>query len=158
MKRARLLLPALALLSGCDVAGDPYAPRAGLWEIKGSFVTLEGPGVTPQRIAELRRRMPPPTVSRECFDGHASRVGDVKEGGRCKVTRVSDAGAVADNEWQCAGRGNEGLITSAIHGSRGPERYDYRIATSSIRRGDKAATVVVTREQGRRLGDCPAKS
>ena len=154
MKRLAILL-LIPALGSCNVAGDPYAPREGLWEITGSFVGIEGPGVTPARVAELRKTMPKPTVTRECFDGQPSHVGDVKMEGRCKVTRISDSGAVADNEWQCEGRGAQGPVTSATHGSRGPERYDFRITTSSVRRGDSKPTVVTTREQGRRVGDCP---
>jgi len=151
-----LPLLALAMLGGCNAASDPYAPRAGLWEVRTSFVTIEGPGVTPERLAELRRAFAKPIVERQCLDGKAPRVGDPRMDGRCQVTRVSDAGAVVDNEWQCDARAKQGGVVSTVHGSRGPERYDYRIATASVEPGG-AKTIVTIREQGRRLGACPPR-
>ena len=154
MKPLKLLL--LLALTECSAASDPYAPRAGLWEVRTSFVTISGPGVSKDRIAELRRAFAKPIVEQQCFDGRVAHVGDPKMEGRCKVTRVSDAGAVADTEWQCDAASKHEGVTSTVHGSRGPERYDYRIATASVAPGG-AETVVTMREQGRRLGDCPAR-
>lgn len=153
MKPLPLLL-LLASLGGCSAASDPFAPRAGLWEVRTSFVGLEGPGVTPDRVAALRKAFPA-TVARECLTGEPDHVGDVKMDGRCTVTRVSDAGSVTDSEWRCEARGKQGPVTSTTHGSRGPERYDYRIATLSVERGDAKPTIVTTRDQARRIGDCP---
>lgn len=145
---------ALLLLAGCSAAGDPYAPREGQWEVTTSFVTIDGPGVTPERVAQLRKSFEKPLVEKTCFDGEPDKVGDTKMAGRCTVTRISDTGAKVDNEWRCQQAGKPDAI-STVHGTQGPDRYDHRISTDSFDAQNKGTMTVVTREQGRRIGECP---
>lgn len=153
MKIAPLL--ALLTLAGCSAAGDPYSPREGQWEVTTSFVTMDGPGVTPERVAQLRKSFDKPMVEKTCFDGKPDKVGDTKMAGRCTVTRISDSGAKVDNEWKCQQAGKPGDIVSTVHGTQGPDRYDHRISTESFDPVSKKTTTVVTREQGKRIGECP---
>jgi hypothetical protein len=149
---AALTLP---LIGSCSAAGDPYAPREGMWEVRTSFVGIEGPGVTEARAKALRKAFARPAVDRYCIDGKPGRVGDSARDGDCTVTRAADAGASVDTEWLCKQGGGAGKAILAFRGSRGPERYDYRIATRSSDPRDRV--VVTMRETGRRVGDCPAR-
>lgn len=146
-------LPLLVLLGGCNMASDPYVPRAGLWEAKTSFVSLEGEGITPDRVAELRRSFAEPVVISFCLDGKPVEAGTVEKASGCRVTRVSDSGARVDRERRCMAKDGEVVIVS--RGTQEPERYEYRNAWTSIDPKTKKPVVVVMRETARRTGECP---
>lgn len=152
MKPLPLLV--LSMLAGCSAASDPYAPRAGQWEVTTSFVSIKGEGITQDRVAELHDAFPKPEVGKMCFDGRPVQVGMVEAGTGCVVTRVSDEGAKVDREIKCKGKGKEGEVTTRFRGSHGPDRYDHRISSTSADARTRKPVTVVMREVGRRIGDC----
>lgn len=155
MKRSRLLLFSAFALGGCGASGDADAPIAGQWETRMELVSINGKKPTRAEMALLDAGGP--AARRMCFDGVAPRVGDKKRKGRCTVVRAADAGAKVDRELECARPGNTGKVVATFGGTRARESYDFRITTvDRDAAGKPDGLTIVTRETGRRIGDCPA--
>lgn len=154
----KLILAAapLALLCTASAQNDPDAPLPGLWEVTSTMIDVSGPGMTPERRADILKSRPP-RVEHICFARVVPHVGDVKADGSCTVSRVSDSGKKVDREWRCPAKGANPEIHVTITGERSPQRYTHTTSWTGMDDG-KPGMTLVWREEARRAGDCNPKS
>lgn len=159
MRIVTALAATLAGLAACAAAApiaadDPYALRPGLYEVTVSFVEMR-PALD-ARTQEALRAAGSGRPERQCFGAQdvVHRVGGTFAEGRCRNMEVVYDGPRVQRLASCEGaRG--GRTSVAFAGTRSPETYDYRITIQGALPTDGSEQrVVVTREQGRRIGDC----
>jgi hypothetical protein len=158
MRLFAFLSAAIAGLASCGgadpAADDPHAMRPGLYEVRTSFVEMRPPH-PPAVLQAVRARAD--QAERQCFGAEdvRHRVGRTFLGGRCRTTEVRYDGPRVHRLALCEGGAGAGTYTIRFVGTRGPESYDYRItAESGAQPSGGEERVVVTREQGRRIGEC----
>jgi len=154
MTPLRLLLPLAALLTLGSAQRDPDAPLPGLWETSFTFVSIDGPGANPRRVAAVKQYFSTPQVARNCRDQAPPRVGEVRGSGGCTVTALRDSGPNVDREMTCRPPGVRGSSRVTSIGTQAPTRYDYQVATSHLDEAGDLVYTLTVREQGVRVGDC----
>lgn len=151
-RRARAIAAAALFLiwngAGTSAVQPPIAITAGEWETTTSMVDMHIPGLSAADIETIRSTVGGTRIERQCFTGRQPRVGD-PFADNCTYTRIADVGGQAVRDATCP-MADGPARTVALRGSISPEAYDFRLTLSDGRGGE-----VVTREVGRRIGDCP---
>lgn len=150
---------AFATLAACggaaaDAPADPHALRPGLYETIVSLIEMTPP--PPRRLEAFRAALMAQGPQRQCFTAEdlLHRVGETFGDAACRSIEVTYDGARLRRIASC--RGQVRAIT--MSGTRGPDGYDYRITAESPDPSGGRSRIVVTREQGRRIGDCPPEA
>lgn len=158
MRLFAFLSAAIASLASCGgaapAADDPHATRPGLYEVRISFVDMR-PAPPAAVLQAVRDRVD--RADRQCFSAEdvRHRVGKTFLGGHCRTTEVRYDGPRVLRVATCEGGAGAGSYRIRFAGTRSPDSYDYRVtAESGTQPGGGHEHVVVTREQGRRIGDC----
>lgn len=146
----------LALLGGCNMAGDPFAEREGMWEVTTQLISIEDPQLSAKDLAALRKAGARRETRQACM-GPPAVVGEKVQGSDCIVIRHADTGSKIDREWRCPATAKTPLRFTSFKGTRAPDRYEMRM-TIKDRVVGRQGMVLISRETGRRVGDCPAKS
>lgn len=141
-----------------DDAGTPAQVRSiepGLYEVKVTTlsVAFDDAGTN----AELQPLVGRSETSRECREGRPAILGGNALAG-CTWSRIGDRGGTVDRVAQCPASPSGLANMLTMTGTRGSDRYDYRIRMTARRRDGRIVDDIVTREEGRRLGPCPAGS
>jgi hypothetical protein len=145
-------LPLLVLLGGCNMASDPFAEREGMWEVTTQLISIEDPQLSEKDLAELRKAGGKAETRQVCM-GPRALVGQKVQGGDCVVIRHADTGSRIDREWRCPATAKTPLRFTSFKGTRAPDRYEMRM-TIKDRVVGRESMVLVSRETGRRIGDC----
>ena len=149
---------ALVASAACDAGeGDAAAQlrtiEPGLYEVKVTALSIafDHAGTN----AELQPLVGRTETSRECRDGRPAIVGGNALAG-CTWSRIGDRGGTVDRVAQCPTSPSGAAMTLTMTGTRSSDRYDYRIRMTGRGRDGRIVEDIVTREEGRRLGPCPA--
>jgi hypothetical protein len=132
--------------------------RPGLWEVTSDIVSATEPGL-PVEVAERmkgRRRAVRHCVTPEQAAQPSSSFIAVRRSGRCRDEAFEMAGGRISGAMVCRdGSGVESRVRTS--GRYSPESYEMRMEmeTPGILKG--RVMTIVTREAGRRIGDCPAE-
>ena len=131
--------------------------RPGLWEIESAIVAVSEKGL-PREIAE-RMKGPRRTV-RRCITSEEAARPDAgllaaRRTGRCSDEAVEMRGGRIAGAMTC--RDDAGAGTRLRIGGRyRAEAYEIRIAMETPGIGPGRTMTLVTRQSGRRVGDCPS--
>jgi hypothetical protein len=129
-------------------------PRAGLWEVTTTVVSIpELPGDR-AAAAELGSLVGRRTVGRYCFDGRPPVVGGATVDGRCVHTQVADRGGIVSRAARCRGTRPDQTGWTVTTGSQSSDHYDLRIRVSQSDRSGRTTPPIEMREEGRRIGPC----
>ena len=157
------LVAALAAGAASNAAqGDPgkatevRSIEPGLYEVTITALSVDEPGESPDPDLQRRARIGEAQVSRQCSSGRPPRVGD-PTGGICVFTRIGDREGVTDRAARCTGTEPGHSAQMTITGTRAGDRYDYRIRLTERDAQGREVIDVLVREEGRRLGACPAR-
>jgi hypothetical protein len=145
----------ILLVSCCGLActaGSSDTPEhrlSGEYAVTTSFVSIDGPGISPADQQAARSRFPSVTDERQCFDKPLPRVGNEGPMRGCTFREVLSQPDTLRFEAVCEATGE--VQAMAIEGTQSAGDYDYTVTIT-----DKRGVVGVSREHGRRLGDCPS--
>jgi hypothetical protein len=149
-----LVLPAAALAAQAPILESIVA---GEYELTITPLSVERPGEGPDQDVQRAVGIGQPRRLRECYSGHPPRVGD-RVGDTCTYTRIGDRDRVVDRAARCTGAEAGHSLDLTINGARAADRYDYRTRMTERDARGRIVVDVVVREEGRRLGPCPARA
>jgi hypothetical protein len=153
----RWKISSLFLVPCCCVAcsaGSEAAPEhrlSGEYAVTTSFVSISGPGIGAAEQEAARARFAAVTDDRQCFDKPEPRAGAQGPMANCTYERVS--GTQTSLSFHASCPPTEQLAAMSVSGTQSTSNYDYTVTMT-----DRLGVVGVSREQGRRLGACPAGS
>lgn len=169
--RSGLALLAAATLAGCggtepegrNMSAEEVASelaglqiRPGLWETSSEIVAADAPGMPREMLSGM---MGPRSTTRHCITPEQAARPDAnflaqRDQGNCSYRDFSMADGRMRGTMTCGPAGSEEMVTMAMDGEYGAERYDLVMDMTTAGLPGGGDMRIEARTTGRRIGDC----